>query len=58
VFRGWINGLKLIGSNVGAGILMLIVALFLSITATVNMIFLVKVNKLKYLIDLLYNLKD
>jgi nitrogen fixation protein FixH len=41
---GWINGLKLVGVNTGAGVIMIVVAFFLSACAVVNMIMLVKVG--------------
>lgn len=43
---GWINALKTVGPNLGAGILMLVVALFLSICAVVNILMLIKVGHL------------
>ncbi|KAL4227926.1 Secretory carrier-associated membrane protein 2 [Mactra antiquata] len=43
---GWINALKTVGPNIGAGILMCVVALFFSICAAAMIILLIKVHRI------------
>lgn len=43
IFSGWINGLSVIGSHTGAGVTMLIVALFFTIHAILKIILLIRV---------------
>ncbi|XP_052793737.1 secretory carrier-associated membrane protein 1-like isoform X1 [Mya arenaria] len=43
---GWINSLKTIGGNLAAGLVMLVVSLFFTITAVVSIVMLIKVHRI------------